>query len=250
MEQYVATSVWVKDRSRPIVKWLTIAAVVVVVGLIVSMVLSRRAKNAADSLAGAMAVHDAVVQNPLPSDLAPGQRAFTTQEEKDRKAYEAFTQSANDYSSYNGDAARYLAATHQLRFEADKAEVTLKELSQKDSEVGAQARMALAERYEATGKYDDAIAEYQKLKSKPGAIPPALIDLSMGRVYEATGKTKEAIDLYFAVASNKDLRSAGVGSAAVERLAAIAPEKIDQLPPIEPTTPRFGAGGGMMMPSR
>src|SRR5262249_26649363 len=135
--------------------------------------------------------------------------------------------------------------------DADKAEATLKELAQKDSEVGPQARMALAQRYEAAGKNDDALAEYQKLKSKPGAIPPALIDLCMARVYEATGKHNEAVDLYFAVPSNKDLRGAGVGSAAVERLAAIAPEKIDQLPPPEPTAPRgFPGGLGGMVPPR
>jgi hypothetical protein len=51
--------------------------------------------------------------------------------------------------------------------------------------------------------------------------------------------------LYFAIASNKDLRSSDVGEAAVDRLAAIAPEKVDQLPPPEPTGPRFPGVGGL-----
>ncbi|MCI0390714.1 MAG: hypothetical protein MOB07_18360 [Acidobacteria bacterium] len=248
MEQYLNTSAWVKDRSRPIMKWLTIAAAVIAVTAIVWMLLSRRAKNAGESMASAMAAHEAIVQNPIPPTLSQGQQAFTTEDEKHRKAYEAFTQAANDYPSYNGDLARYFAAIHQLHFEGDKAEATLKELAQKDSEVAAQARMALAERYEAVGKNDDAIAEYQKLKAKPGIVPPALIDVSMARVYEAMGKTKEAVDLYFAVASNKELRSASVGNTAAMRLAAIAPEKLDQLPPPEPTGPRGFPGGGMMIP--
>jgi hypothetical protein len=105
--------------------------------------------------------------------------------------------------------------------------------------------MALAQRYEAVGKNDDAIAAYQKLKAAPGQIPPALIDMSMARVYEAMGKTKEAADLYFAIASNKDLRSSEVGEAAADRLAAIAPEKVDQLPPPEPTGSRFPGAGGI-----
>lgn len=205
---------------------------------------SSRAKNAAELMARAMTVRQARVQNPLPS-LAPGEVAYTTEDEKHRAAYQAFTQAANEYPSYNGDTARYFAAIHRLHFEADKAEATLKEIAQEDSDTGAQARMALAQRYEAVGKNDDAIAEYQKLKAKPGPIPPALIDLSMARVYEVMGKTKEAVDLYFAIAGNEDLRSAEVGETAVNRLAAIAPEKVDQLPPPKPTSPGFPGAGAM-----
>ena len=249
MEQFVTTSAWVKDRSRPIVRWITVAAVAIAVAGIGWMFFSRHAKNAGESMAKAMAAHQAMVQNPLPPNLAPGQIAYTTQDEKHRKAYEAFTLAANEYPSYNGDLGRYLAATHQLHFEADKAEAALKELAQKDSDVGAQARMALAERYEAVGKNEEAIAEYQMLKTKPGPVPPALIDVSMARVYEATGKTKEAVDLYFAVASNKELRSSGIGSASVARLAVLAPEKVEQLPAPESASPGL-PGGGMPFPGR
>jgi hypothetical protein len=244
MEQYLATSTWVKGHSRPILKWLIIGAGVIALTAISLWYFNSREKNAAELMARAMAAHQAIVQNPLPN-LAPGQVAFKTEDEKHREAYRAFTQAATEYPSYNGDTGRYFAAVHQLHFEADKAEATLKEIAQKDSDAGAQARMALAQRYEAVGKNDDAIAEYQKLKTKPGPVPPALIDLNMARVYEAAGKTKDAVDLYFAIASNKDLRSSEVGEAAADRLAALAPEKVDQLPPPEPTGPRFPGAGAM-----
>lgn len=250
MEQYVATSAWVKERSRPILKWLTVAAIVIAVVAIVWMFLARRAANAAEAMARAMAAHEAIVQNPLPSNLAPGQVAFTSEDEKHRKAYEAFMLAANEYPSHNGDLARYMAATHQLYFEADKAEATLKELAEKDSDVGAQARLALAGRYEAVGKNDQAIAEYQKLKNRPGPVPPALIDLNMARAYEASGKTQEAIDLYFAIANNKELRSTGLGTAAVSRLTIIAPEKVGQLPPPESTSGPGLPSGGISIPGR
>src|SRR5262249_21383297 len=243
-----STSTWVKDRSRPIVKWITVAAVAIAVMTIVWMLGSRRAKSAGEEMANAMAVHQAIVANPIPPTLPDGQWAFSTEDEQHRKAYEAFTKAANDYPSYNGDVARYLAATHQLHFEADKAEATLKDLAQKDSDVGAQARMALAERYEAIGKTDDAIAEYQKLKARPGPIPQALIDMNMGRVYEAQGKNKEAADLYFAVANNKDLRATGLGSTAVTRLTVIAPERAEQLPP--PDAGNSALPGGLSIPGR
>jgi tetratricopeptide (TPR) repeat protein len=242
MKQYLATSAWARERSRPIVKWSLIAAGSIAIFALGWWFFSNRAENAAELMTRAMAVRQARVQNPLPT-LASGEYAYTTEDEKNRAAYQAFTYAATEYPSYNGDTARYFAAIHQLHFEPDKAEATLREIAQRDSDTGAQARLALAQRYEAVGKNDDAVAEYQKLKAKPGPVPPALIDLSMARVYEAMGKTKEAVDLYFAIASNKDLRADEVGEAAVDRLAALAPEKVDQLPPPEPTTPRFPGGG-------
>jgi hypothetical protein len=244
IEQYLHTSAWVKERSRPIAQWVAIAVGAIALAGVIWWFISSRAKNAAESMAKAMAAHQAIVQNPLPT-LASGQIAFKTEDEKHREAYRAFTEAANEYPSYNGDTARYFAAVHQLNFEADKAEATLKELARKDSEVGAQARMALAQRYEASGRNDAAIAEYQTLKGKPGPIPPALIDLSLARVYEAAGKKEEAVKLYFDIASNKELRSTGVGSTAVDRLSAIAPEKVDQLPPPEPGGLGFPGGGSL-----
>ena len=241
MQQYVNTSAWVKERSRPLMTWLTIAAVVLAIALIAWLIISRRATNAAESLAEAFRYHEAIVQNPIPPDVSG--YAFTTDDEKHRKAYEAFEKAARDYPSYNGDLGRYLAATHQLHFEPEKAEATFKELSLKDSRIGAQARLALAQRYEATGRFDDAISEYQKLKSKPFDTPIPLIDINLARTFEAQGKTKEAIELYFNVANNKDWRDTELGKTAVGRLGVLAPEKVDQLPPSEPSSPFGGLGG-------
>ena len=110
MEQYVATSVWAKSNSRPILKWLTIAAVVIAVAAIVWMIFSRRSNNAAEVLAEGFRWNEAQVANPIPPN--PVGYYATSEDEKHRKAYEAFTKAANDYSSYYGDLARYYAATH------------------------------------------------------------------------------------------------------------------------------------------
>jgi tetratricopeptide (TPR) repeat protein len=234
MQQYVNTSTWVKGHSNPILTWTAVAAAVVSLALIVWIIMSRRADNAADELATAFSYHNAAVQNPLPANLSPGEMAFTTEAEKHRKAFQAFQKAANDYPSYNGEIGHFLAATHQLFFEPEKAEAALKELSLKDSETGARARLTMAQRYVAVGKTDDAVAEYQKLKAKPYNIPPALIDINLAKIYETQGKTKDAVDLYFGIANNKDWRSSDLGSTAVDRLAVLAPEKVDQLPPPEP----------------
>lgn len=250
MEQYVKTHGWVRERSRPLLTWLTIAAAVMALVLIIWLIFSRRAANAAEAMARGYCWHEAVVANPVP----PGASGCvaTTEEEKHRKAYEAFAQAARDYS-VNRDLGRYLAAIHQLHFEPPQAEATLQEVGQQDSNVGAQARLALAQYYESAGKYDQAIAEYQKLKAKPGPLPPALIDFNLARTYEAMGKTAEAADTYFSIANNKDLRSTSLGMSAVTRLTVLAPEKADQLPPPESSNPMAGLGGmggGMPIPGR
>jgi tetratricopeptide (TPR) repeat protein len=242
MDQYVKTSEWVQGRTKPITTYLTVAAVIIALSLIGWLIYSRRSANAAESLAEAFRVHDAIVANPIPPNTQG--YAFTTQDEKHRKAYEAFTKAANDYSS-NTELGSYYAATHQLYFEPEKAEATLKQLAQKDSPVGLQARMALAGRYEATGRFDEAIAEYNKLKEKPGDLSVPFIKLKIARTYEAAGKTKEAADLYFEIASDKDVRPTTVGSEAVTRLTGLDPERVEKLPEPEPKSGLGGLGGGL-----
>src|SRR5262245_6925415 len=117
MSQYLMATAWAKDRSAPILRWLTIGAVVIAVVAIAWWLLSRRSINAAESLARAMSVHDAMGSNPLPASLGPGMEAFTTEDEKHKKAFEALEKAAREYPSINGDLAHYLAAIHQLYFE-------------------------------------------------------------------------------------------------------------------------------------
>lgn len=247
MEQYVSTASWVKGRSKQLTTWATAIVVIIAVAAIGWLLMSRRADSAAESMAEAFKYHEAIVANPIPANTAG--YAFTTEAEKHRKAFEAFQKAASDYPSYNGDVARYYAATHQLFFEPEKAEATLKEISQKDSDVGAQARLALAERYEAAGKFNEALAEYQKLKTNPFDVPPTLIDYNIARTYESMGKTKEAVDLYFSVAKGAEWRNTSLGSQAISRLAVLDPAKVDQLPPVENTNPYAGLSnlGGLQM---
>ncbi len=240
MDQYVKTTEWVQERSKPLANYFIIAAVVIALALIAWLIISRRATNAAEALAEAFRVNEAVVANPVPPGVTG--YAFTTQDEKHRKAYEAFTKAANDYSSQIGDLASYYAATHQLAFEPEKGEASLKQLAEKNSPVGAQVRMALAGRYEAAGKYDAALAEYNKLKASPGELSVPLIKLKIARTLEAAGKNKEAADLLFEIASDKDVRTTGIGSEAVTRLTTLDPERVEKLPAPEPK-PGLGGGG-------
>lgn len=226
MDKYIASSGWVKERSGVLLKGLIGVAALGAAVIIFYVFSSQRARSAGDELALAFCWDHAIVANPIPPN-APG-CAAATEDEKHHKAYEAFNQAARNYPSYNGEVGRYLAATHQLHFDGPKAEATLQELAQKNSSTGAQARLALAQRYETTNRFNEALAEYQKLKSQPGDIAPLLVDFNIARTYEAMGKTKEAIELYFTVASQSPGSSLGTG--ATTRLTALDPARLEQLP--------------------
>lgn len=236
MEQYISTSSWVKDRTRPILTIVTVIAVIGAAVLIYWWFTSSRQRAASESLGEAFKVSEAVVANPIPPVVTG--YAFASEDEKARKTYEAFEKAARDYPSFHGDLARYYGAINQLRFDAPAAEVTLKDLSQKSGDIASQARMALAERYEATGKFDDAAKLYLELKAKPDGVPALMINFNLARTYEAQGKSKEAADLYFDVA--KEGKSAGIGGLALARLSGIDPARLEQLPAPEPSSPLAG----------
>lgn len=241
MDKYIASSGWVKERSGLLLKGLIGAAALGAAILIFYVFSSQRARSASDELAIAFCWDQAIVANPIPPN--PQGCAAATEDEKHHKAYDAFEKAARDYPSYNGEVGRYLAATHQLYFDGPKAEVTLQEIAQKSSSVGAQARLALAQRYETTNRFNEAVAEYQKLKAQPGDISPLLIDFNIARTYEAMGKKQEAIDLYFAVASQGI--GSGLGTGATTRLTALDPSRLEQLPQADKKT-----GFGALMPSK
>ena len=242
LDQYVKVSGKVKENSRNLTNILIGVAVVGALALIGWLIYSRRVNNAAEAMAEGFRVNDAVVQNPIPAGVQG--YAYTTQDEKHRKAHEAFSKAANEYPSYNGGLGRYYAATHQLAFEPEKAEATLKELAAKDSPIGLQAQMALGGRYESAGKFDDAVATYQKLVAKPGDLSVYLLKLKLARSLEGAGKSKEAADVYFELAGADDVRETGIGTEATSRLTIIDPDRVEKLPAPKPKPGIGGLGGG------
>jgi hypothetical protein len=235
MDKYVETSGWVKERSRPILLGLIAVAVLLAGFFGVRAFMNSRAERAGNALAEAFAIDQAPVANPKPANVSP---AFTTEEEKNKAAYEAFTKVANEYPSQYGDLARYMAAVRQFNFDAAKAEATLGELAGKNSPVSAQARFALAERYEATDRLKEAVAELQKLKASPGDLAPAVIDLSLAEAYEATGEKQKAVDIYFDLAAQFQGKPSALGSRAMTRLSILDPARVEQLPDPSKNDPR------------
>lgn len=235
MDRYVETSAWVKERSKPLLFGLIAVAVLLAAFFGIRAFMNARSEKAGEALARAFRIDQAPVANPKPAGV---EFAFTSEEEKNRAAYQAFEEVAQQYPSYYGDLARYMAAVRQLTFDATKAEATLRELAGKNSAVGSQARLALAERYAATGRLKEAVEEYQKLKAAPGEVAPTVIDLNLAEAYEAMGDKQKAVDLYFELAKQFQGKPSPVGARALTRLAVLDPERMEKLPEPGKNDPR------------
>ena len=173
MDQYLKTSAWVKPRTRQI---LMAVGALVVIGLLFlgyQWYSKRTTEKAGNAFLDALKVDGATVSDPLPPPQ-PGFYAFKTEDEKTRAAIAAFEKVARDFPQY-ADVASYYAAVRQLKVDAAKGEEALKRLADKNSAVSGSARLTLGERYEMTGKYNEAVAEYQKLKTAASDVPPDLI---------------------------------------------------------------------------
>ncbi len=225
------TSAWVKPRTRPILMAL---GAVVVLGLLVwgyQWNAKRTTENAGNAFLEALKIDGAVVSDPLPPPQ-PGVYAYKTEDEKTRAAIAAFEKVGRDFPQY-AEVANYYAAVRQLKIDAAKGEETLKRLADKGSAVSGQARLALAQRYEIAGKYNEALAEYQKLKAAPADVPTDLIEFNLARTYEAMGKTQEAADLYFNVASRNREKPTAVNTEALNKLTLLDPARVDKLPEVK-----------------
>jgi tetratricopeptide (TPR) repeat protein len=232
MDQYLKSSEWARSRRQPLVTGLIIAAVLLAGFFGVRAFMSYRSEKAGAALAEGFCWNNAIVADPLPPAKA-GTCACKTDDERRRKAAEAFEKAA----AYHGDLARYYAAINQLYFDAPKGEATLRQVADGNSIVSSQARYGLAERFRVSGKYNEALAEYKKLKDKSGDIAPLLIDLGLAETHEAMGQTKEAAELYFNIA--KESTKTTIGTRALTQLTKLDPQRAEQVPGEDkPSTPR------------
>jgi hypothetical protein len=232
LDQYNKASDWVKPRTKTIFTALAAIAALLILFWIYQAFSRSNVEKAGNAFNEALKIDNAPVGDPLPQ-VEAGQPAFTNEEEKNKKAIEAFEKVSREHSSMYGDIAGFYAAVRQLNVDGAKGEAALKVLADKNSTVSTQARLALAERYEATNKLDDALGLYAKLKANPGEISPSLIEFNTARIYEAQGKKQEAADLYFKLAGENREKPTSVNTKALSQLSLLDPARVDKLPEAE-----------------
>lgn len=205
----------------------------------------RQADAARLALGKAIEIAEAPVSpTPAPNQTGP---TFPNEQERARKAVEAFQKVQSDYGSPYSELARYLAAANLLTVDRPKGISELEALAKGGgAEVAARARFALAQAREADGQYGPAEALYRELlNDKGGAVSQNAVRLRLATALEKQGKKDEAVNLLFEMVKaareakgkdDKPLQPSTVVRAAADKLKELSPERHAQLPAEPPPT--------------
>ncbi|HZS48423.1 MAG TPA: hypothetical protein VFC63_25360 [Blastocatellia bacterium] len=256
-DAYDKVSDWVEANREQVKKIAAITLGVIVVGGLIYYLVVFRSSRAETAFANAYELYTAPVGD---TNTTKSPVFFTKDEDKYKKAAEAFNQVASSYSWQYGDVATYFAGVSELKYDVKTGKQTLEGLSHKDSQTGKMAAFALAEQDKEDGDFDKAISIYQSLIKNPGDLPVTMVKLHLGDAYRLAGRKDDAVNTYFEIAKNgrkaaadaaaaktKDPNSKAEGDPtpditrqAVERLGQLDPSKVDELPEEPPAANQFG----------
>jgi tetratricopeptide (TPR) repeat protein len=198
----------------------------------------KRGDEAEAAMGRAIAIARAEINpTPPPNSKDP---VFSTEQERAKRAIEEFQKVAAKYGDPYRSQAQLFIARNLLVTEPERGVAELQNLSNGSGEVAVLAKFALAQKKEADGKLDEAVAMYADLAQRNQAIvTPESANLRLALVYEKQGKKKEAVDLLFNMVSaarsakdkdGKPIPESAAARAAVRELLRIDPERHKQLP--------------------
>lgn len=199
---------------------LLVALVVVVGGVVL---FNSRSNAAAEQFSAAMQTYSAPIRS-AENPVAPGTQSFGSTEERAKAANAAFAAVADKYGMTEaGRNALYLQGVTALQMGQNSTAETLlkKSAGSWNRDIADEASLALANLYHSTGRTNEAVAEINKVISKPSnLVPSGLARLQLAEMYEADGKSAEAKKIY-AELKDKDPKSAA---------AQLASEKLNPGP--------------------
>ena len=241
---YERLSQRVEGRERTLLYAAGAIVAVVVFAVLFNWWRGSRAAAANLALSKAIEIAEApvVTGTPQPGDTGP---SFPNEQERARKAVEAFQKIQHDYGSPYSDIARYFAAANMIPVDRGKGLSELEAVSKSgNDDLAARAKFALAQAHEAAGEYDAAAKLYQELLGDKGQnVSENTLKLRLAACYEKQGKKDEAVNLLFQMveAARKAQPKEGnpqpesaVVRAAADKLQELSPERYAQLPK-EPT---------------
>jgi len=227
---YEKTQEWLQEKGRPFVIAVGIIAGIIVLYAVGSYFFDYRKAKAENAFAEAVEKFNAPVQDSTTPTTTPSAgQTYGDEQTKWQESAEAFERLASDYSGYYGTIGRYYAGVCYLHIDRDKGISLLEQVAgKKDQPTSDLARLALAENYAANDDNEKAISLYEQLLRSSTNLKPA-VEVGLGRVYEKIGDTEKAVEAYLEAA--RPDRSTDAGSEAEKRLAAIAPDRLKELPP-------------------
>jgi tetratricopeptide (TPR) repeat protein len=230
---YEKTQDWLQEKGRPFVIALGIVAAVILLYVAGSYFFDYRKANAEAAFGQAVEKFNATVVDPAaaaaPTDKQVTGKTYFDEQTKWQESAEAFDRLASDYSGYYGVIGRYYAGVSYLHLDRDKGIGILQQVADKnDQPTSDLARLALAEAYSASDDAEKAISIYQQLISSASSMKPA-VQIGLAKAYEKVGDKQNAVEAYLEAA--KADRSSPAGAEAEKRVAALAPDRVKEIPP-------------------
>jgi tetratricopeptide (TPR) repeat protein len=214
-----ALDFFLKHKQRIlIILAAAVGALAVIVG--VYLYVQSAQNKAAAAFTKALDTYHAPVMTTPPS--VPNLETYTTNDAKNKKALEAFTTVAQDYSHYSaGRLARFYAAVCQRELgkfpEAEKEFQALSRIS--DSRLASLAKVGLASVYEMTSRAAEAEKIYKEIEANPTeTVPKSTALIARADLYSKTNPT-EAVTLFQQI--QKDYPGSAAAEHATQMLAQL-----------------------------
>jgi tetratricopeptide (TPR) repeat protein len=210
---------WLSGHRSGVVRWIIVAAVVLVGGAAALVFWNLRSAAADTALDAALDVYNA----PLAQPGAPAVKGeYTAASDRSRAANQQFAAVAAQYGWLpEGAKAHYFAGvTYEELGQNGPAETELKSAAASwNRDLANLAKLALAGLYHQTNRDAQAIETYNALVAKPSeTVSAAAAQLDLADLYAAQGKQDLARALW---AKIKDADKEGAaGSIAAQKLAA------------------------------
>ena len=210
---------WAGANRRSIIVSSAILLAVILVGVLGGVLYNSRSNQASVAFGAAMQAYQTPIAEPGQA-VPPGVKTFASAAERAKAANALFMAVADKYSmTPDGKVARYFGGlTYMEDGENASAESTLKQVADGwNHDLGALAKLSLAQLYRQTGRDSQAIDLYNELTAKSATtVPSGLAQLQLAELYESQNKPDLAKKIY-AQLKDKDAKGAA-GMLAAQKL--------------------------------
>jgi hypothetical protein len=190
---------WASENRRSVIVTSAILLAVILVGVCGAVLYNSRANQASVAFGAAMQAYQTPLAQPG-QQVPPGVKTFGSVAERAKAANELFMGVADKYSmTPDGKVARYFGGlTAMEEGQNATAESALKEVASGwNSDLGALAKLSLAQLYRQTGRDPQAVEIYNELTAKPTTtVPAGLAQIQLAELYESQNKPEMAKKIY------------------------------------------------------
>ena len=210
---------WAGENRKSVITTASLLLAAIVVLVLGIVIYNKRADAASVAFGAAMQAY----QTPLAApgqQVPPGVKTFGSVPERAKAANDLFMACAKTYSLVpDGKVCQYFGGlTYMEQGQNGAAEDVLKTVASGwNGDLGALAKLSLAQLYRQTGKDGQAVTIYNQLAGKPtSTVPAGLAQLQLAELYTSEGKPDEAKKIY-AQLKDKDAKGAA-GTIAAQKL--------------------------------